>query len=69
MLRLALLFFILAIIGLFFGFGIIANFAFGIAKICFIVFLILAVVMLLGSTRSAAGPPPRCDHFGHPLRT
>jgi len=49
MLRLALFFFILALIGLFFGFGIIANFAFGIAKICFIVFLILAVVMLLGS--------------------
>lgn len=49
MLRLALFFFILALIGLFLGFGIIANFAFGFARICFIVFLILAVLALLAS--------------------
>jgi uncharacterized membrane protein YtjA (UPF0391 family) len=47
MLRLALVFLVLALIASLFSFGIIADFAFGAAKILFFVFLVLAVVAFL----------------------
>jgi len=47
MLHYAVVFFIVAIIAAVLGFGVIAGTAAWIAKICFIVFLILAVLSLL----------------------
>jgi uncharacterized membrane protein YtjA (UPF0391 family) len=47
MLRLALVFLIIALIASLFSFGIIANFAFDAAKILFFLFLILAVVAFI----------------------
>jgi len=47
MLRLALVFLIIALIASLFSFGLIANFAFDAAKILFFVFLILAVVAFI----------------------
>jgi uncharacterized membrane protein YtjA (UPF0391 family) len=57
MLRLALLFFIIALIALLFGFGIIADMSFFAAKVFFFVFIVLAVVFLLGGL--FRGAPPR----------
>jgi len=48
MLRLALVFLVLALIASLFSFGIIADFSFAAAKILFFVFLILAVVAFIG---------------------
>ena len=47
MLHYAVVFFIVAIIAAVLGFGVIAGTAAWIAKICFVVFLILAVLSLL----------------------
>jgi len=47
MLHYAVVFFIIAIIAAVLGFGIIAGTAAMIAKVCFIVFLILAVLSFL----------------------
>ncbi len=47
MLRLAVLFLVIALISAFFGFGLVAGLAYDAAKLLFIVFLILAVVSLL----------------------
>lgn len=47
MLRLALAFFVVAIIAAVFGFGGIASGAAGIAKILFFVFIVIAVVSLI----------------------
>ncbi len=47
MLHYAIVFFIVAIIAAILGFGVIAGTAAWIAKICFIVFLILAVLTFL----------------------
>lgn len=47
MLRWALIFFVVAIVAAIFGFGNIAQGATGIAKILFVLFLILFVVSLL----------------------
>jgi uncharacterized membrane protein YtjA (UPF0391 family) len=44
MLRLALAFLVIALIAAVFGFGLIANFSFDIAKLLFVVFLVLAVI-------------------------
>ncbi len=44
MLRMALLFLIIAMISAVLGFGLIADFSFDAAKILFFVFLVLAVV-------------------------
>lgn len=44
-------FFVLAIISALFGFGLIANLTFGIAKILFYVFLVLGVLSLIFGKR------------------
>jgi uncharacterized membrane protein YtjA (UPF0391 family) len=53
MLRMALLFVVIALIAALFGFGLIASMSFDIAKILFFVFLVLAVLSILaGAFRS-----------------
>jgi len=47
MLRLAIVFLIVAMIAALFGFGLIADFSFDAAKIMFFVFLVLAVVSFI----------------------
>ena len=49
MLRLALVFAVIAIMAAFFGFGLVADMSFDIAKIAFFVFLVLAVISLLSN--------------------
>ncbi len=46
MLSYAVLFFIIALIAGAMGFGLVGGMAYGAAKICFVVFLILAVLSL-----------------------
>lgn len=48
MLRLALVFLVIALIAALFGFGLVANYSFAAAKIVFFVFLVLAVLSFLG---------------------
>jgi len=48
MLRLAVLFLVIALVAAFLGFGGVASLSFEGAKILFIIFLILAVVTFLG---------------------
>ena len=55
MLRLALLFLIIAIVAALFGFGLVANFAWAGAQIFFFIFLVLAVLAFLGGL--ARRPP------------
>ena len=56
MLRMAVVFFIVALVAAVFGFGLVADFTYSAAKILFFIFLVLAVVSALaGSMRSA--PP------------
>jgi uncharacterized membrane protein YtjA (UPF0391 family) len=56
MLRLAVLFFVVAVIAAVFGFGLVASTTYSIAKILFFIFLLLAVLSLLsGALRR---PPP-----------
>lgn len=57
MLRLAVGFFILALIAALFGFGLVADFSFEAAKILFFVFLVLAVLTILGGAIQGKGPP------------
>jgi uncharacterized membrane protein YtjA (UPF0391 family) len=47
MLRLALVFLIIAVIASLFSFGLIADFSFSAAKILFFVFLVLAVIAFI----------------------
>jgi uncharacterized membrane protein YtjA (UPF0391 family) len=48
MLRLAVVFLVVALIAALFGFGMVADLSFGAAKILFFVFLVLAVLAFLG---------------------
>lgn len=48
MLRLAIMFFVIALIAAFFGFGLVAGMAYDVAKILFFVFIVLAVLSFLG---------------------
>jgi uncharacterized membrane protein YtjA (UPF0391 family) len=48
MLRLAILFLVIALIAALFGFGLVGSMAYDAAKICFFVFIVLAVLSLLG---------------------
>ena len=48
MLRLAILFVVVALIAALFGFGMIADMSFDVAKILFFVFVVLAVLAFLG---------------------
>jgi uncharacterized membrane protein YtjA (UPF0391 family) len=47
MLRAAVVFFVIAIVAAIFGFGGIASSAIGVAKICFYIFAIIAVISLI----------------------
>lgn len=51
MLRWAITFFLIAIVAGLFGFGLVGGMAYGAAKICFFVFLVLAVISLLTGRR------------------
>jgi uncharacterized membrane protein YtjA (UPF0391 family) len=51
MLRLALLFFVVALVAAFFGFGMVAGMAYDIAKIVFFAFIVLAILAFLGGYR------------------
>ena len=48
MLRMALLFLVIAILAGFFGFGLVAGMAYDAAKIFFFIFLVLAVLAFIG---------------------
>ena len=47
MLRLAILFLVIALLAGLFGFGLVADMSYGAAQIFFFIFLVLAVLMLL----------------------
>jgi len=53
MLRYAIGFFIVALIAGLLGFGLVGGMAYGAAKICFFVFLVLAVISLITGRRTA----------------
>ena len=58
MLRLALLFLIIALVAALLGFGLVADMSFEAAKLIFGVFIILAIIFFLASLfRGAAAPP------------
>ena len=52
MLNLAVTFLIIALIAALFGFGLVGGMAYTAAKICFFVFLVLAVISLLSGRRT-----------------
>jgi uncharacterized membrane protein YtjA (UPF0391 family) len=49
MLRLALLFLVVALVAGLFGFGLVADMSYGAAKIFFFLFIVLAVMFFLGT--------------------
>ncbi|HAH45062.1 DUF1328 domain-containing protein [Gimesia sp.] len=51
MLSWALMFLVIALVAGLFGFGLVGGMAYGAAKICFFIFLILAVISLLTGKR------------------
>lgn len=51
MLSLAVTFLIIALIAGLFGFGLVGGMAYGAAKICFFIFLVLAILSLLSRNR------------------
>jgi len=56
MLRLALLFLVIALIAALFGFGVVADISFAAAKIFFFIFIVLAVIFFIGSLLGGARP-------------
>lgn len=56
MLRLAILFLIIALVAALFGFGFVASMSYDAARILFFIFLVLAVVALIGG--ATRGVPP-----------
>jgi uncharacterized membrane protein YtjA (UPF0391 family) len=56
MLRLALLFLVIALLAGLFGFGLVANISWDAARIFFFVFLVLAVLAVLGGAFRSAPP-------------
>jgi uncharacterized membrane protein YtjA (UPF0391 family) len=50
MLRLALVFLVVALLAALFGFGLVADMSYGAAKIMFFVFIVLAVLSFLGGS-------------------
>lgn len=56
MLRMALLFLIIALIAGLLGFGLVASLSYDIARILFFVFLVLAVIALIGGLTRGAPP-------------
>jgi uncharacterized membrane protein YtjA (UPF0391 family) len=57
MLRLALLFLVIALVSAFFGFGVVASMSFHAARLLFFVFVVLAVLFFIGNF--LRGSPPR----------
>lgn len=57
MLRLAVLFLVIALVAAFLGFGLVADLSFEAARLVFMVFLVLAVLFALGGL--FRGSPPR----------
>jgi uncharacterized membrane protein YtjA (UPF0391 family) len=57
MLRLAIVFLVLALIAGLFGFGLVANFSFDIARVLFFLFLVLFVVALIGNIAGGRARP------------
>jgi uncharacterized membrane protein YtjA (UPF0391 family) len=49
MLRLAVVFLVIALVAALFGFGLVADYSWAGAKILFVVFLILAILSFLGN--------------------
>ena len=58
MLRLALVFLVVALIAALFGFGLVADMSYDAAKMFFFVFIVLAVLSLLGGVLNRGAPPP-----------
>jgi len=56
MLRLALLFLVIALVAGFFGFGLVASMSFEAARLFFFIFVVLAVLFFIGSL--VRGAPP-----------
>jgi uncharacterized membrane protein YtjA (UPF0391 family) len=56
MLRLAIVFLVIALLAALFGFGLVANLSYDAAKILFFIFLILALVSFI--TGAMRRPPP-----------
>lgn len=56
MLRMALLFLIIALVAAFLGFGLVAGVSYTIAKVLFFVFLVFAVIALIGGLTRGAPP-------------
>jgi uncharacterized membrane protein YtjA (UPF0391 family) len=57
MLRLALVFLVLALLAGLFGFGLVANLSYEIARIIFFVFLVLFVLALIGNLSRGSSRP------------
>jgi uncharacterized membrane protein YtjA (UPF0391 family) len=57
MLRLAIVFLVIALIAALFSFGLVANIAYGAAKILFFLFLVLAILAFFGGTFRGTRPP------------
>lgn len=56
MLRLAILFLIIALVAALLGFGLVASISYDVARILFFVFLVLAIITLIGGL--TRGVPP-----------
>ena len=56
MLRLALLFLVIALVAGFFGFGLLANLRFEVARLLFFVFIVLAAILVLASIFRGSTP-------------
>ena len=56
MLRLALVFLVVALIAAVFGFGLVADLSFDIAKLLFVVFLVLAVISFAAGALRGRAP-------------
>lgn len=57
MLRMALVFLVLALIAGVFGFGLVASLSYDIAKILFFIFIVLFVLALLGNIARGKSTP------------
>jgi len=56
MLRLAVLFLVIALIAALFGFGLVASLSFEAARLLFFIFLVLAVLFFLGNVLRGDSP-------------
>jgi len=58
MLRLAIVFLVLALVAALFGFGLVADLSYDAARIFFFIFIVLAVLSFLGNALYDRGPAP-----------